>query len=201
MFFLKSRIIAYTVAIVLVVAITACCKEAAFVETPGQSNCVLQYSKNPNDTAKSLSFQLWQHIPKEIIQPGSNYTWLAKSDPAGGVCDSAAFIALLDSNSTSVFPKVSLFVPNSFSPNGDGNNDTFAPGITGNTYRYRLQVIDRWGRTVFDSTNPNLGWDGTYQGAPVATATYVFLINIDFFAESPNMFYRYKNNGIVSLIR
>ncbi|PLW92356.1 MAG: hypothetical protein C0592_11080 [Marinilabiliales bacterium] len=58
-----------------------------------------------------------------------------------------------------------IYIPNAFSPNGDGKNDIFHPfgtGIDANTWHMR--IYDRWGRTVFVSTDYNQGWDGGFEG-------------------------------------
>jgi len=69
----------------------------------------------------------------------------------------------------------SLFVPNSFTPNGDGLNDTFgAKGI--NVDSYYLQVFDRWGAKLFESTDLTKQWDGTFKGTMCKNDVYVWKI-------------------------
>jgi len=58
------------------------------------------------------------------------------------------------------------FIPNVFSPNGDGINDVFMPGVN-------LQIFDRYGTVLYKGTN---GWDGTYGGKLVDPDTYFYLI-------------------------
>ena len=54
-----------------------------------------------------------------------------------------------------------IFVPNTFTPNGDGLNDVFLPVLYNmNNSTYELLVYDRWGRKVFESRNPYEGWTG-----------------------------------------
>ena len=53
-----------------------------------------------------------------------------------------------------------IYIPNAFSPNGDGQNDVFNP-VVANLESYSISVYDRWGLLVFNSTNPSIGWDGT----------------------------------------
>ena len=63
------------------------------------------------------------------------------------------------SNEVEVIPPMTLYIPNTFTPNGDGLNDTF--GIAGEAVKdFKMEVFNRWGQLVFESTNPNLRWDG-----------------------------------------
>ena len=55
----------------------------------------------------------------------------------------------------------SLFIPNAFTPDNDGVNDSFLPlgeGFTADQYRFT--VLNRWGEVVFDTTNPEIPWVG-----------------------------------------
>jgi gliding motility-associated-like protein len=67
--------------------------------------------------------------------------------------------------------KENIFIPNAFSPNGDGINDHFVPRST-ILLSMRLQVYDRWGNKVFESNDPAQGWDGTYKGQPAQVDAY-----------------------------
>lgn len=58
-----------------------------------------------------------------------------------------------------VLPEYRLWIPNAFTPNGDGINDTFKPNLMG-AKKYDLWIKDRWGRTVFHTENPEVAWDG-----------------------------------------
>lgn len=60
-----------------------------------------------------------------------------------------------------------LYIPTSFTPNGDGLNDIFKVGGEAlSTDRFEMVIFDRWGTEVFRSNNPDFGWDGRYiQGA------------------------------------
>ena len=61
--------------------------------------------------------------------------------------------------------ELSLFIPNSFTPNGDGLNDIFIPRVTGSNFsEYHFYVFDRWGNIVFESIEPNTGWIGDVSG-------------------------------------
>jgi gliding motility-associated-like protein len=69
-----------------------------------------------------------------------------------------------------------LFVPNAFSPNGDGVNDGFSPVPHGNIQGYRLQLFNRWGQLVFSALDVNDHWDGTYNGMPADAGVYFYYI-------------------------
>jgi gliding motility-associated-like protein len=63
-----------------------------------------------------------------------------------------------------VYEDIIIYVPNSFTPNGDGTNDIFLPIITSglDEKKYTMYIFNRWGDIVFESHNPNEGWDGSY---------------------------------------
>jgi gliding motility-associated-like protein len=74
-------------------------------------------------------------------------------------------------------PEYYLYVPNSFSPNGDGKNDTWKPLGTGfDIDFYHVLVFDRWGNLVFETYDYDEYWDGTMLGteevAPVGVYTW-----------------------------
>jgi gliding motility-associated-like protein len=67
----------------------------------------------------------------------------------------------------------SLFIPDAFSPNNDGQNDIFY--VRGNCIATMdISIYDRWGNKVFESRNQATGWDGTYNGKPMNTGTYMY---------------------------
>jgi gliding motility-associated-like protein len=69
-----------------------------------------------------------------------------------------------------------MYIPNAFSPNGDGINDYFRfipVGII--EYRY-FRIFNRWGQEVYSSTNFRIGWDGTLNGQPAPVDTYIWIL-------------------------
>ena len=65
------------------------------------------------------------------------------------------------------------FIPNAFTPNGDGNNDVFM--VFGEGIRnVELRVFNRWGEKVYESNNQFAGWDGTYKGQLQNTNVFVY---------------------------
>jgi gliding motility-associated-like protein len=70
-----------------------------------------------------------------------------------------------------------ILVPNAFSPNGDGINDTWVITNLSNYPGATVDVYDRYGHSVFHSENNSKNWDGTYNGKPVPMATYYYIID------------------------
>lgn len=76
-----------------------------------------------------------------------------------------------------------FFIPNTFSPNGDGSNDVFYLRGTG-LFRVRtLRIFNRWGEVVFENrevpvNNPAYGWDGHYKGRKASADVYVYQLEI-----------------------
>jgi gliding motility-associated-like protein len=66
-----------------------------------------------------------------------------------------------------------VFVPNAFTPNGEGVNETLF--VYGNDIKQmHLQVFNRWGEKVFESKSQNIGWSGNYKGQPVKNGVYQY---------------------------
>ncbi len=77
-----------------------------------------------------------------------------------------------------------FFVPSSFTPNGDGNNEVFKPvGMGIEDDQFLMQIYDRWGKLVFESKDQNTGWDGTVNGSPAQVGTYTWSMFIGDYEE------------------
>jgi gliding motility-associated-like protein len=74
-------------------------------------------------------------------------------------------------------PCCNIFMPNAFSPNGDGNNDVFKPVTLGHPNGYVMHIFNRWGQTIFTSYNVEKGWDGDINGKPADMADYFYRIS------------------------
>ena len=68
-----------------------------------------------------------------------------------------------------------LTFPNAFTPNNDGLNDLFRPLHPCNMTEYRLQIFDRYGKIIFISSDFGKGWNGTYNGMPAESGTFVWM--------------------------
>ena len=74
-----------------------------------------------------------------------------------------------------------VFVPNAFSPNGDGVNDDLRPYFKMDNIKignYDFRLFNRWGSLVFASQNLNEAWDGTLKGQAAETGVYVWSLTV-----------------------
>ena len=86
-----------------------------------------------------------------------------------------------------------LFIPNAFSPNGDGTNDYFR--VYGNVDYFFMKIYNRWGENIFTTRTIDFKWDGSYKGVPCPMEVYVYFI----IAEKEGKTIKYK--GDITLIR
>jgi gliding motility-associated-like protein len=74
-------------------------------------------------------------------------------------------------------PSNNIFIPNAFSPDGDGLNDTFMAIATSDyIQKFHMLIFDRWGGQIFKSNDIMLGWDGTMHGKPLPGGMYTYKI-------------------------
>jgi len=97
-------------------------------------------------------------------------------------------------NIDSVYVKVfQYFIPNAFTPNGDGLNDHFRVVGLYRDINFKMYIYNRWGQLVFQSDHIDRGWDGTYKNTLAEADTYVWVVHVDFIGEE------IKTNGDVVL--
>lgn len=89
--------------------------------------------------------------------------------------------------------RANLEVPNSFSPNGDGINDTWLIPDLKSYSRTSVEIYDRDGRQLFFSEDPNVGWDGRNKNGQIISGAYLYLIKV------PDLLLEKK--GTVTLIK
>ena len=70
-----------------------------------------------------------------------------------------------------------LYIPSAFTPNRDGKNDVFKAYFGENVTSYNLQIFNRFGKLLFESTDKNQGWDGKYKGETQTQGSYIWIIN------------------------
>lgn len=115
--------------------------------------------------------------PAISIKPKQNTEYTVEArNPGGCMARDQVSVFVLCNGSN-------VFIPNTFSPNGDGANDIFYPRGTGLFKIKTLRLYNRWGEVVFEknSFNPNdpsSGWDGTFKGVKLGSDVFVYMIDI-----------------------
>lgn len=90
-----------------------------------------------------------------------------------------------------------IFVPNTFTPDDDEINQTWEYHLTGiDFYDFSIQVYNRWGELVWESTDATESWDGTYKGKLVPDGTYTWIIRYGDYNDGN----QYVYNGHVNVI-
>lgn len=88
-----------------------------------------------------------------------------------------------------------VWIPNAFSPNGDGKNDVFKPEGT-SISAMNMQIFNQWGELIYETTNITGGWNGTYDGKPQPSGVYMYTIRFVLSNKSTLL-----RKGSVNLIR
>ncbi len=109
--------------------------------------------------------------------------------------------AVRDSALVSEFCQPTLFVPNTFTPNGDGTNDVWL--VAGKNIGYfDLNVFDRYGQVIFHSENPAFGWDGKINGVEAMNDVYVWRMEYRFIEKvDGDQGVNHKQLGHVTVLR
>jgi gliding motility-associated-like protein len=127
-------------------------------------------------------------IANPIASPGQSTVYTVEITDAGGcIAYRQVVITILHNNN--------VFIPNTFSPNGDGRNDyLFVRG--NNVYGLRFTIFDRWGAMVFETTSQSIGWDGTYKGEDVDPGVFTYVVTINYSDKQST-----TTTGTVTMIR
>ncbi|MEL6276125.1 MAG: gliding motility-associated C-terminal domain-containing protein, partial [Bacteroidota bacterium] len=135
----------------------------------------VQFNWGP-DSVQCLNFD----CSRVLVQPFNSTTYVVTGiNEAGCIATAEVQVRVVDSKP--------VFIPNAFSPDGDGINDGFTlfagPAVTSiETFR----VFDRWGGMVFESptairpNEPSLGWNGVTDGRPVNAGVYIYYFQVRF---------------------
>jgi gliding motility-associated-like protein len=90
------------------------------------------------------------------------------------------------------------YVPNTFIPDGNGTNEIWYVVFSdpGAIKKFQVQVFDRWGELIYQSTDLTQGWDGTYLGRKAQDGTYTWKLTF-----SQDDYKVYEKLGHVNLLR
>lgn len=129
------------------------------------------------NTSQNANFYTW------IFNTGfqSNSTHVQYTFPEAGMYIVTLFaeneIGCIDSISKPIYirPEHYIYVPNTFTPEGNRTNDFFFVH-TVNIVELQIGIFNRWGETIFTSNKVDFRWDGTYEGLPVPDGPYIYRI-------------------------
>lgn len=120
--------------------------------------------------------------------PSTDLTCVGCSNPTSTPTETITYTVITaDSNGCSSIDNITIyvefqnviFVPNIFSPNGDGVNDIlYVRGMGVSNLKFFL--YDRWGEKVFETTSLDKGWDGTFRGKEMNKAVFVYYLEATF---------------------
>ncbi len=143
------------------------------------------YLWSPGGTLSSTTAQ------NPTANPTSTTTYGVRVSDSGCVRTSDVTIVVIDV----ICGPPDLYVPNAFTPNGDGDNDVLY--VRGNNITdMTLRIYHRWGEKVFESTNQSKGWDGTYKGKECDPAVFVYYLDVTCRGGET-----YQEKGNITLIR
>lgn len=126
--------------------------------------------------------------PNPIASPKSTTTYYVKIAGVNGCSVSKKVTITINDN-------FEIFVPDVFSPNGDGQNDILYVRGTG-IKELNFAVYDRLGEIIFESNDLTIGWDGTYKGSSLNSAVFVYYLSVTLINDK-----KIKTKGDVTLIR
>jgi len=89
-----------------------------------------------------------------------------------------------------------VYMAQSFTPNADGLNDFFGPEYLAPVKDFYFAIFNRWGEKIFETKDPTQKWDGSYQGQPVMSGSYTFMLNVVFQNHD-----RKRINGMVTVLK
>ncbi len=113
-------------------------------------------------------------IPNPIASPTVSTTYyITVRDIWGCEWTDTVFIFVIDV----ICEEPYIYVPNAFTPNGDGKNDIlYVRSSVG--YSMDFKIFNRWGELVFQSSDVNNGWDGTYKGRVLEPGVFDYYLSL-----------------------
>jgi len=117
---------------------------------------------NSNDSLLSVFSDL------SVSQAGEYYVFVTNENN----CTDTSEVAIVNT-----VPLTEVYVPNTFTPNGDNHNELFVVhGL--NIKNFKMDIVDRWGALVFQTTDMYKYWDGKYNGKLIPQGIYMYSIEI-----------------------
>jgi gliding motility-associated-like protein len=92
-----------------------------------------------------------------------------------------------------------LYIPNSFTPNGDNINDSFRIIVPGCFINVKMKIYNRWGNLLYETNEPEKGWNGRSKNRDVSEGVYIYIITYYNLSRNPSVLR--NRNGTVTLLR
>lgn len=118
-------------------------------------------NSNATSNQQSPTYQYTQHGTFPVMLIASNLT---------GCVDTMM-------KELTVYSDFRFYIPNTFTPNADDKNEYFY-GKGEGILQYSMRIFDRWGKLIFESSEPSYQWDGVINGSPAQLGKYVYQFNI-----------------------
>lgn len=122
-----------------------------------------------------------------------NGTTIYKVTASNGICSKSDTVIVFGEDYVCDNPFV--YLPNAFTPNGDGDNDILYVR-SAIAHKVLLRIFNRWGQMVFETETQHVGWDGTFKGRPCDPDVYDYYLKVICVDEQENIM-----KGNVTLIR
>jgi gliding motility-associated-like protein len=145
----------------------------------GQSiDLIPQVSADVIDARWSPTGSIFRDIfPGVTVKPNATTTYTVLVTNRGGCTASDQLTVNVLCNGAN------MFIPNTFSPNGDGMNDLFYPRGSGIFTIKSIKIFSRWGEIIFEKNNFNANdaskaWDGTFKGKKLNSDVFVYMVEV-----------------------
>jgi gliding motility-associated-like protein len=159
----------------------------------GQSSQLIAQSSGNHHYVWSPSSSLSNaYVKNPIATPSQTTTYTVTLTDANGCTNiDTVVVTVLDV----ICREPYIYVPNAFTPNGDGQNDILYVHADMATDLY-FAIYDRWGEKLFETTNKLVGWDGKYKGKPLDPAVFVYYLKVTCLDKL-----QFEKKGNITLIR
>ncbi len=165
------------------------------------------------ETGDGVSASRIKFLP--ILQTGNAYFWRFPNQQSSNLDTPVLIVTELlkgkitlrvsnafnctDSSEQSIYiypNNFNVYIPTAITINNDQINDVFKIEGLKNTQNFEMQILNRWGETLFVSHDPNLGWDGYYKGELVQDGVYMYQINFTYYDRKT-----YQFSGTLTLLK
>jgi len=167
--------------------IITCLNDTAFLQAEIPNFGISYWNLITNNA--TIEDSLFQNTSLTPVETGNAYLWWTVSNGACRDSDLVVITILSPDDPECLANEPAVFIPEGFSPNGDGKFDQFV--ITGPSIKaIRLQVFDRWGNLVYENQNYQNDWSGfanqgsVLNGSQLAEGTYYYLVDVEGESES-----------------